>query len=333
MKKYKNSRKIFLGVLTASILSLTVSNVAKAENTEIENKDFKDPVFVQGADLNKSQLEETKSKLGVQDDVDTVKVTVEDVSNYVADSSNLSYIYSSATIEKKSFGSGVDVILDTPDTLNNVSKSQYTNAAITAGMKNVDIHVASIEDVTGEGALAGISKAYEEKGNSLNQVDVQNANKELQDVATINEQQGSNGNYSDAALNASIADIKEQLADIQKKQDEQLTEDQVSEVVNKVLDERGLGDILTDNQKQMIITNSFNIAQSDVFKQDPKEFGKQAKGLVDTIQKDHGDSIDKIKDKINDTKESGLWEKFVSFIKELIQSIIDFFSNLVSRFT
>lgn len=322
--------KTVSGILAASMVSISLIGTANAEESKEDNKDFHDPVFIQGADLDQSQLEETKSKLGVKDGEDTVKVTVSDVSKYVPDSSNLSYIYSSATIEKKTFGSGVDVTLDTPDTLKKVTQAQYTNAAITAGMKNVNIHVASVEDVTGEGALAGISKAYEEKGNSLNQSDVQNANKELQDVASINEQQAGNDKYSDAALNASLADIKEQLADIQKKQDEQLTQDQVEDVVNKVLDERGLGNILTDDQKQMVITNSYNLTQSNVFQQDPKEFGKQAKDLVKNIQKDHGDALDKAKDAVDNAKSSGLLDKIINAIKQFFQSIIDFFSNLLS---
>ena len=46
----------------------------------------------------------------------------------------------------------------------------------------------------------------------------------------------------------SIADIKEQLADIKQNQDKQITQQQVEDTVNKVLDERGLSEILSENQ-------------------------------------------------------------------------------------
>ncbi|MCG3063825.1 DUF1002 domain-containing protein, partial [Pseudomonas aeruginosa] len=92
--------------------------------------------------------------------------------------------------------------------------------------------------------LAGIYKAYEEKGNELNSEDIQNSNKEMQDLTSISEENQNKDGYSDEALNASIADIKQQLADIKKKQDEQITPQQVEDIVNKVLDERGLSGTL-----------------------------------------------------------------------------------------
>lgn len=321
----KHVKKIS-SVIIASSIVMTTAGTAYAEESKIKNEDFSDPVFIQGEDLNKNQLDETKEKLNVKQDEDTIKVGVDDVSKYVSSSSNLTNIYSSGTIEKKNFGSGVDVTIDTPDTIQKVTQEQYTNAAITAGMKNVNIHIASVEPVTGEGALAGISKAYEEKGHTLNQNDVQNANQEMSDLNNISEENKGKDGYSDAALNGSIADIKEQLADIQKKQDEQLTEKQVEDVVNKVLDERGLNNMLTDNQKQTITNNMVNLSQSNVFQNNPKDFGKQANKLLKSIDKNHGDLIEKAKNKFGENQ--NIWEKFVAFVKKLIQVIIDFFKSL-----
>lgn len=321
----KHVKKIS-SVIIASSIVMTTAGTAYAEESKIKNADFSDPVFIQGEDLNKNQLDETKEKLNVKQDEDTIKVGVDDVSKYVSSSSNLTTIYSSGTIEKKNFGSGVDVTIDTPDTIQKVTQEQYTNAAITAGMKNVNIHIASVEPVTGEGALAGISKAYEEKGHTLNQNDVQNANQEMSDLNNISEENKGKDGYSDAALNGSIADIKEQLADIQKKQDEQLTEKQVEDVVNKVLDERGLNNMLTDNQKQTITNNMVNLSQSNVFQNNPKDFGKQANKLLKSIDKNHGDLIEKAKNKFGENQ--NIWEKFVAFVKKLIQVIIDFFKSL-----
>lgn len=321
----KNVKKFSSVIIATSILMATVGE-AHAEDSKIKNEDFSDPVFIQGEDLNSNQLDETKEKLNVKQDEDTIKVGVNDVNKYVSNGSNLSYIYSSGTIEKKNFGSGVDVTIDTPDNIQKITQEQYTNAAITAGMKNVNIHIASVEPVTGEGALAGISKAYEEKGHTLNQKDVQNANQEMSDLNNISEENKDKEGYSDAALNGAIADIKEQLADIQKKQDEQLTERQVEDIVNKVLDERGLNKIITDNQKQTITNNMVNLSQSNVFKNNPKDFGKQANKLLKSINKDHGDLIEKAKDKFGENQ--NLWDKFVALIKKIIQMIIDFFKSL-----
>jgi len=131
-----------------------------------------EPVFIKGADLEGQDLQQTENDLGVDDNYKTYNVNVNDVSNYIPNSSNLSYIYSSATIEHKKWGKGVDVKIDTPDNITKVTSEQYQNAAITGGIKNAEIHIASVEPVTGEGALAGIYKAYEEKGNDLNTEDI-----------------------------------------------------------------------------------------------------------------------------------------------------------------
>ena len=78
--------------------------------------------------------------------------------------------------------------IDTPDNITKVTSEQYQNAAITAGIKNAEIHIASVDQVTGEGALAGIYKAYEEKGNNLNAEDIQNSNQEMNDLGRISEE-------------------------------------------------------------------------------------------------------------------------------------------------
>ena len=38
----------------------------------------------------------------------------------------------------------VDVKIDTPDNITKVTSEQYQNAAITAGIKNAEIHIASV---------------------------------------------------------------------------------------------------------------------------------------------------------------------------------------------
>ena len=83
---------------------------------------------------------------------------------------------------------------------------------------------------------------------------MENANKEIQDISQISKEsknQNQEG-YSDEALNASIADIKQQLAEIRSKQDEQLTDEQVKDTVNEVLKDKGLSEILNDNQKMLL---------------------------------------------------------------------------------
>ncbi|MDN8971907.1 DUF1002 domain-containing protein [Staphylococcus aureus] len=323
-------KKLIVSTAVATLL-LTVPGMSKAE----ENKeDWDKPVFIKGADLEGQDLQQTEDDLGVKDDYETYSVTTDDVSKYIPNSGNLSYIYSSATIKHKKWGNGVDVEIDTPDNITKVTSEQYQNASITAGIKDAEIHIASVEKVTGEGALAGIYKAYEEKGNELNSEDIQNSNKEMQDLTSISEENQNKDGYSDEALNASIADIKQQLADIKKKQDEQITPQQVEDIVNKVLDERGLSGTLTDNQKQMITDNMTNVANSNALTSDPKAFAKNAKDALKGIEKNSGDLLDKAKDKAKDlnTEENrNFVQKIWDSILQIIQSIIDFITSLFNR--
>lgn len=317
--------------LAVATLLLSASGVVKAaENKE----DWDEPVFIKGADLEGQDLQQTENDLGVDDNYETYNVNVNDVSNYIPNSSNLSYIYSSVTIEHKKWGKGVDVKIDTPDNITKVTSEQYQNAAITAGIKNAEIHIASVDQVTGEGALAGIYKAYEEKGNNLNAEDIQNSNQEMNDLGRISEENKGKDGYSDEALNASIADIKEQLADIKQNQDKQITQQQVEDTVNKVLDERGLSEILSENQIQMINNNMVNVANSNVLTSDPKAFKQNAKDVLKNIEKNSDDLLNKAKDKAKDlnTEENrNLLQRIWDGIVEIIQSIIQFFSNLLNK--
>lgn len=317
--------------LAVATLLLSASGVVKAaENKE----DWDEPVFIKGADLEGQDLQQTENALGVDDNYETYNVNVNDVSNYIPNSSNLSYIYSSATIEHKKWGKGVDVKIDTPDNITKVTSEQYQNAAITAGIKNAEIHIASVDQVTGEGALAGIYKAYEEKGNNLNAEDIQNSNQEMNDLGRISEENKGKDGYSDEALNASIADIKEQLADIKQNQDKQITQQQVEDTVNKVLDERGLSEILSENQIQMINNNMVNVANSNALTSDPKVFKQNAKDVLKNIEKNSDDLLNKAKDKAKDlnTEENrNLLQRIWDGIVEIIQSIIQFFSNLLNK--
>lgn len=327
---YLKMKKTITSLVVATLL-LSASGVVKAaENKE----DWDEPVFIKGADLEGQDLQQTENDLGVDDNYETYNVNVNDVSNYIPNSSNLSYIYSSATIEHKKWGKGVDVKIDTPDNITKVTSEQYQNAAITAGIKNAEIHIASVDQVTGEGALAGIYKAYEEKGNNLNAEDIQNSNQEMNDLGRISEENKGKDGYSDEALNASIADIKEQLADIKQNQDKQITQQQVEDTVNKVLDERGLSEILSENQIQMINNNMVNVANSNALTSDPKAFKQNAKDVLKNIEKNSDDLLNKAKDKAKDlnTEENrNLLQRIWDGIVEIIQSIIQFFSNLLNK--
>ncbi|HHX0046050.1 TPA: DUF1002 domain-containing protein [Staphylococcus aureus] len=317
-------KKIMFSSIAFSML-LTTNAYAQNEET---NQKWDKPVYIEGADLSGNNEKETEEKLNVKDDFETFKVSVDDVSKYVPDSSNLSYIYSSATIEKKRFRSGVDVEITTPENITKVTTEQYRNAAITAGIQDANIKIASISPVTGEGALAGIYKAYEMKGNSLNKEDIQNANQEMNDLATISEENQNSEGYSDEALNASIAEIKQQLAEVKQQQDEQLTQQDVEHIVNDVLQERGLDQIINDNHKQIIINNMVNVANSNTLNHDPKAFEKQANDLTKSIKSNASDKLEQAQQYVKSDEGKNLLQRIWDSIMNIINRIVEFFKGL-----
>ncbi|BBL19078.1 DUF1002 domain-containing protein (plasmid) [Staphylococcus aureus] len=316
-----------LATVTIAMGLILTSNVHAQPNNS-SNEEWKKPIFIEGADLQEEKHTETEQKLNVKSDYERFKVNVDDVAKYVPSSSNLNYIYSSATIEKKHFGSGVKVEIKTPENITKVTSDQYRNAAITAGIKNANIKIASISPVTGEGALAGIYKAYAMKNNDLDEQDIQNANEEMKNLSNISEENRGEKGYSDEALNASISEIKTQLAEIRSKQDRQLTQDDVKQTVNEVLAERGLDKIINDNQRQLIINNMNNVANSNALNNDPEAFKKQAKDLTHSIQNQAGDKINKAKEFVNSDEGRNLFQKILDGIMEIINHIIEFVKSL-----
>lgn len=94
------NKTIVSSVLSVSIALLATQNVNAEDNKGANNEEWDKPIFIKGADLEGQELQETKDDLNVKDDFETYSVNVNDVSKYVPSSGNLSYIYSSATIEK-----------------------------------------------------------------------------------------------------------------------------------------------------------------------------------------------------------------------------------------
>ncbi|EZX75053.1 DUF1002 domain-containing protein [Staphylococcus aureus] len=318
--------KKIIGTMTATaILTTLLTSQVSAENTE-EQPELKEDVITYGGNLTSEQKDDVREKLGAKESYKSYDVSVGDVEKFTG--VTYDHIYSSSVIEPKSFGKGVDVEIVTPDNITKVTEEQYTNAAISAGIQNAKIRVAStVEPTTGDGALTGIVKAYAEAGNDLNAEDVKNANQEMSDLANISEENKGNDDYSDAAMNNAVADMKEQVAD-EKEQNGDVSEDKIRSIVDETLKEKGLDNAINDNQRNTIYNIIINVANSNTLQNDPKAFKKQIGDYKNQLEKNHGDLIDKVKDKAKDlnTEENRnflqkIWDAIVGFIQWLIDLI------------
>ncbi|MFF0676850.1 DUF1002 domain-containing protein [Staphylococcus xylosus] len=324
-------KKIVSSITATLLLSSVLTTQALAEQqNDGKDPELKDDVITYGANLTSQQKDDVREKLGASEKYKSYDVSVGDVEKFTG--VTYDHIYSSSVIEPKSFGKGVDVEIVTPDNITKVTEEQYTNSAISAGIQNAKIRVAStVEPTTGDGALTGIVKAYAEEGNDLNEEDVRNANQEMSDLANISDENKGNDNYSDGAMNNAVAEMKDQVAD-EKQKNGDVSEDKVRSIVDEVLKEKGLDEVINENQKNTIYNIIVNVANSNTLQNDPKAFKKQIGDYKNQLEKKHGDLINKAKDKAKDlnTEENRnilqkIWEAIVGFFQwlwNLISSLL-----------
>lgn len=122
-------------------------------------------VVALGADLTKDQRRQVLKIFGFNkdEDVDIIEVTNQEEKEYLGEYIDSSMIgtraISSVYLEKRKEGKGITVELYN---ITWVTEEMYKNAAITAGVEDAKIVVASPFDVSGTSALTGIIKSFED---------------------------------------------------------------------------------------------------------------------------------------------------------------------------
>lgn len=137
------------------------------ENIDLQAVEGESQVAL-GASLSEDQRAEMLMLLNDEDAKDVLTIDGTKVNEYLDDGSDDSVgIYSSAKVEFMKPGYGVHVFIVTPENITKVTESMYQNAAIVAGVNNVDIQIAAPQEVTGEGALAGVYEIFFSTGNGI----------------------------------------------------------------------------------------------------------------------------------------------------------------------
>nr|WP_278476866.1 DUF1002 domain-containing protein [Ureaplasma parvum] len=293
-------------------------------NANAEENQITEKTLTEGADLNQQQEKQTRDLFDVNSNVRTYKVDSEDVQHYTGKWYDT--IYSSTYIEPKKFRHGVDVEIVTPDNITDVSKEQYRNAAITAGIQDANIKVGAVVETLGYGALSGIYKAYEKEGNALNEQDIKNADDEMKQLSSISKNNNEE-EFSDEALNNSVAEMKQEIAK-EKANDNNLSRQDVENIVDDKLKENGLNKVLSDNQINSIYNIMNNVSNSKVLNQDPKAYEQQAKKLSSDIKDKAGGLIEKAKGLNTEENRNILqkiWDAIVDFVNWLVNLIKSLF--------
>ena len=266
-----------LGASLAVVMGVSAcaTNVFAIDTSVIDEKWGK-PTVVYGGGLTNDQIQSTRDLFDIKDTNNVYETSVDanDLYTYlgIAGGSTSSLI-SSVMVQKKDSGTGVKVKIITEDNITKITSNQYANAAITAGVSDVEIDVASVSKVTGESALTGVYKALEANGETLDLDRTQVAQDELETTNEIAENNADNSNFDSGRLDQAIVEIKKELAEIKQNQGSAATAEQVEQVVTDALKKFNLSDIISQDDINKLIEfakkyqNTSAIDSQEVLKQ------------------------------------------------------------------
>ena len=326
-------KKIFGLVLS---LSMVLSNIVYASGFD-KNKD--DVIY--GVALNAQQRKIVDNAVEINsEDFNVSTVNGADLEKYLGYGTSDSNMISSIVVKRLKKGSGIRVMIKTPGNINQITEAQYTNAAITAGLTDAEIFVASPKPVTGESALVGVYKSEELHGENLDPQRTKTAQKELKTVIEVSKQNESNPNFESKKLDKAVIEVKEKLADYKEKNGETASEEQIGTYVINALKNVDMDKVLSENNINVLV-NYFSSYQNtsaidskevkdNLFKL-AKDIGGKAgkfyednKESIDKFAKDNKENFEKI---AKDAKDSGLLDKVINFLKDVANSIINVFNK------
>lgn len=307
--------------LTASaVLMMPSAQASEGIDTSVVNEAWGLPTYVYGGGLNDAQIEETADLLGIDsmDNVASVAVTGEDLQNYLGTGSgNTASMISSVLVQRENEGHGVNVINKTPDNITQITEEQYSNAAITAGVEDVTIMVASIRPVTGESALTGIYKAFDVNGEELDQDRMKVAQEELETTNQIAQENADEEEFDSSRLDQAIVEIKQQLAELRDRQDELATREEIEQIINDALENNNLQSVISQDQVDRLLAFFERYQQTGAI--DSAQVRQQLEQLSGNLRDRFGDAWQQAED-------SGLVDQIGNFFRQIWEAIRGLFN-------
>ena len=235
-------KKRLLALLCA--LSIFVPSLALAANDA--NKD----AVVYGAALNNEQINQVNQAFGVTSNDPNLAyktATGNDLQKYLGYYTDNSNMISSVYIKKLPENSGIKVNIVTPANITSITQGQYTNAAITAGITDADIYVASPKPVTGESALVGVYAALANSGKDIDPERAKVAQEELEAVNEITEENKDKSGFDAADLDKVVIEVKQKLAEHKEETGQAADANQINIYIQDALKNVNLENVLSDN--------------------------------------------------------------------------------------
>ena len=256
-----------------------------------------------GADLSDEEKAKVMNLLGITES-DLENYTVGEITNadehkYLGDYLDASVIgtraLSSVAVVIGQDGEGIDV--ETKN-ISYCTPGMYTNALITAGIKDADVIVAGPFEITGTAALVGAMRAYSAlTGEDISSTSMDTAVNELVVTSEIAKE----GNISAEDVEQLMAFVKAKV--VEENLD---NEEAISKAIDMGAEELGIS--VTQEEKDSIISLMKKINDLDLDLDSMKE---QAKDLFNKLE-DMG--IDK--------------EQAKGFFQRIVEALTEFFKNL-----
>ncbi|KYD31745.1 DUF1002 domain-containing protein [Parageobacillus toebii NBRC 107807] len=287
-------KRMLIGSLLASLL-FTFPAMAAADAAE------GDVIITLGENLTEQQKQQILNEMNAPDNAQIITVSNAEEHKYLDGLIPKAQIgtraISSSMITIGAKGSGLDV---ETHNITWVTEEMYTNALITAGVKDAKIYVTAPFAVSGTAALTGLMKAYEVSSDQVIPEDVKKvATEEMVKTAKLGESIG-----TDKAV-ALLAKIKEEIANNPPQTDADLRA-----LIEKIA--KDLGITLTEDEINSLISL----------------FNKMKNANIDWNQVN--DQLSKAKDKLSTFLQS---EEGKTFIQNIIDILKEIWNAIKSAFT
>jgi uncharacterized protein YpuA (DUF1002 family) len=287
-------KRMLTGFLLASLL-FAFPAMAAADAAE------GDVIVTLGENLTEQQKQQILNEMNAPDNAQIITVSNAEEHKYLDGLIPKAQIgtraISSSMITIGAKGSGLDV---ETHNITWVTDEMYTNALITAGVKDAKIYVTAPFAVSGTAALTGLMKAYEVSSDKVIPDDVKKvATEEMVQTAKLGESIG-----PDKAV-ALLAKVKEEIANNPPQTDEDLRA-----LIEKVA--KDLGITLTEEEINSLISL----------------FNKMKNANIDWNQVN--DQLSKAKDKLSAFLQS---EEGKTFIQNIVDILKEIWNAIKSVFT
>lgn len=314
--------KRFLPLLAAMFMtSIFVSQSTLAVS------EWDEAVTVYGAALENDQnlQSQTAQVLGVQDSDIISYVYREDSIKYLNQDYSNDILKSSIRIQQRNEGHGLDLTInESMGQITQITEQMYQNALITSGVTDAVVVIGAAENVTGESALAGIYKAFEAQGETINEEYTQNAQQELSIINNITQQNVNIQGFSQEQLNKMITEIKINVIN----EGGNLSEEQIRNIVNDQMERNGLDGILSEQQVTNITNIIIQIQNSGIFQsEEASRLLDSSRDLVNQItSSDAFDDARQAAEQIGrEIQESGIWQRFLDALRDFMNAVLNLF--------